>query len=293
MRLWGCAAIALLLASNALAKPGPAPKLLTPSGKWAIEYAKDMCALNRKFGTGANEFLLAIKPAPNGDQVRIMVLRKGRSSDIRKGKAGVRFSDGSIPTYAVATSGWVNGMVLTALDLPRSSLAPLVAGGRVSIRFGPGLNHEFAPTGMAAAMTALAKCERDLIKSWGMSEAQQDAIAEMPKVENKGLFTDDDYPNNLIMKEIQGSVGALLSISATGVVTACRAIESSRAVELDEVTCAILSSRAKFTPAIDKSGKAVPAVTYFRVMWILEGGSSSDYSYTNTGPPSPSMSTAR
>ena len=65
MRIWRCAVIAVLLAGNALAKPVPPAKLLTPSGKWAIEYAKDMCALNRKFGSGADEVLLAIKPAPN------------------------------------------------------------------------------------------------------------------------------------------------------------------------------------------------------------------------------------
>lgn len=292
MRIWRCAVIAVLLAGNALAKPVPPAKLLTPSGKWAIEYAKDMCALNRKFGSGADEVLLAIKPAPNGDQARIMILRKGRSTDVRTGKAGVRFSDGSVPTYAVASSGWVKGMVLTAVDMPRSALAPLIAGGRVSIRFGPGLNHEFAPTGMAAAMQALASCERDLLKSWGMSEAEQDAIAEMPKVEYKGLFTANDYPSKMIDNGIQGSVGALLSISATGAVTACRAIETSRAVELDEVTCAILRRRAKFAPAIDKSGKAVPAVTYFRVVWMLDGGSGADYSNSASGPPSPPMSAA-
>ena len=74
MRISVCAVIAVLLASNALARPVPPPKLLTPSGKWAIEYAMDMCALNRKFGSGADEMLLAIKPAPNSDQARIMVL---------------------------------------------------------------------------------------------------------------------------------------------------------------------------------------------------------------------------
>ncbi|MCY7280077.1 MAG: energy transducer TonB [Sphingomonas bacterium] len=286
MRMSGYAAIAaLLLASGAAAKLAPPAKLLTPSGKWAVEYAKEMCVLNRKFGRGADEMLLAIKPAPNSDQARIIVLVKAAKSRVRTGTATVRFSDGSVPGYAMASSGWANGMVLTAIDLPRSSLAPLVAGGKIAIRFGPGLNHEFAPTAMAPAMQALAKCERDLLKGWGMSEAAQDAIATMPKVEYTKLFKSQDYLIRLIEKGIQGSVGALLSVDSTGAVSACRAIESSRTVELDELTCAIFLKRARYEPAIDKSGKAVSALTYYRVNWMIEDGSSANYRIGNDPPP--------
>ena len=293
MRYSGLGAVAvLILASNAPAKPTPAAKLLTPSGKWAVEYAKEMCVLNRKFGSGADEMLLAIKPAPNSDQARIMVLRKASRSNSRTGTATVRYSDGSIPSYAMASSGWANGMSLTAIDVPRTSLAPLVAGGKIAIRFGLGLNHEFAPTAMAAAMQALAKCERDLLKGWGMTEAAQDAIATMPKVDYTKLFTSRDYPLKLVEKGIQGSVGALLTIDSTGAVSACRAIESSRTVELDELTCAIFLKRARYEPAIDKSGKAVPALSYYRVNWMLDGGGM-NYTTTTAAPPSPPMSTAR
>ena len=290
MRYSGLGAVAvLILASNAPAKPTPAAKLLVPSGKWAVEYAKEMCVLNRKFGSGADEMLLAIKPAPNSDQARIMVLRKASRSNSRTGTATVRYSDGSIPSYAMASSGWANGMSLTAIDVPRTSLAPLVAGGKIAIRFGLGLNHEFAPTAMAAAMQALAKCERDLLKGWGMTEAAQDAIATMPKVDYTKLFTSRDYPSKLVEKGIQGSVGALLTIDATGAVSACRAIESSRTVELDELTCAIFLKRARYGPAIDKTGKAVPALSYYRVNWMIDDGGGA--SYETSSAPSSSLPT--
>lgn len=290
MRVSGFAVAAVLLpASISAAKPAPPAKLLTPSGKWAVEYARDMCVLNRKFGSGADEVLLAIKPAPNSDQARVMLLRKASKSNIRVGTATVRFSDGSIPSYAMASSGWASGMSLTAIDLPRTSLAPLIAGGKISIQFGPGLNHEFAPTGMVAAMQALAKCERDLLKGWGMTEAAQDAIATMPKVEYRNLFKVEDYPSKMIEKGIQGSVGALLTIDPNGSVSACRAIETSRTVELDDLTCAIFRKRAHYAPAIDKSGKAVPALTYLRVNWMLADGGGG--SYGTSSAPSSSSST--
>lgn len=284
-------AAALLLTSSASAKPAPPAKLLTPSGKWAVEYAKDMCVLNRTFGSGSDEILLAIKPAPNSDQARIMLVRKASKNNLRTGTATVRFSDGSIPSYAMASSGWANGMVLTAIDLPRSSLAPLVAGGKIAIRFGPGLNHEFAPTAMAAAMQALAKCERDLLKGWGMSEAAQDAIATMPKVDYAKLFMTRDYPSKLVERGIQGSVGALLTIGSDGAVSACRAIESSRTIELDELTCAIFVKRARYAPALDKSGKAVAALSYYRVNWMLGDSGGASYE-TSSAPYSPSPTTA-
>lgn len=284
-------AAALLLTSSASAKPASPAKLLTPSGKWAVEYAKDMCVLNRSFGSGSDEILLAIKPAPNSDQARIMLVRKASKSNLRTGTATVRYSDGSIPSYAMASSGWANGMVLTAIDLPRSSLAPLVAGGKIAIRFGPGLNHEFAPTAMAAAMQALAKCERDLLKGWGMTEAAQDAIATMPKVDYAKLFMSQDYPSKLVERGIQGSVGALLTIESDGAVSACRAIESSRTIELDELTCAIFVKRARYAPALDKSGKAVAALSYYRVNWMLEGSGGASYE-TSSAPYSPRSTTA-
>lgn len=280
--------VAALGVQPLFAKALPPPTLLTPSGKWAVEYAKDMCALNRSFGTGADQMVLAIKPAPNSDQARIMVLRKAPEDQIRRGTADVKFSDGSAPAYAMASSGWANGMSLTAIDLPRSSLKPLMEGGTISIRFGRGLNHVFAPTGMAAAMAALGKCERDLLKGWGMSEAAQDAIVQLPTIKYQGLFNSNDYPTKLVDAGVQGSVGALLSVDANGSVSDCRVIEKSRSEVLDKATCSIFEKRAHYRPAIDKSGKPVPALTYFRVNWMIDTGGVPD-SVTKSAPPPPPM----
>ena len=50
-----------LLASNAIAKPAPPAKLLAPSGKWAVEYAKEMCVLNRAFGSGTDDIFALLR----------------------------------------------------------------------------------------------------------------------------------------------------------------------------------------------------------------------------------------
>ena len=274
------------------AKPTPPPAtLLAPSGKWTIEYAKDMCVLTRAFGTGSDAILFALKPAPNSDQARIMLIRKTPTQSPHVGTAIVRLSDGSVPSYAQAKSSWAKGVSLTAIDLPRSSLDPLIAGGTITIRFGGKINATFAPTGMAAAVKQLGACERDLLTGWGMTVEAQDAIAQLPRLDLRPLFRNDDYPNNLLNAGVQGSVGALMRVDATGAVDDCKAIEQSGTAQLDDVTCQILRKRAKYQPAIDRLGKPVPALIFYRINWMIadEWGSSTD----SAPPVAPSMGEAR
>ncbi len=122
-----------------------------------------------------------------------------------------------------------------------------------------------------------------------MDEAAQDAIAKPPTMEAAGVFKSDDYPDKLVEQGVQGSVGALLTIDASGAVTDCRAIEPSGAPELDAVTCNIFKTRAKYRPAVDHSGKPVPALTYYRVNWILVDDWGFNASTTNSVPPATAM----
>jgi hypothetical protein len=269
--------------------PPPAPTPIAPSGKWSIEYGKDMCVLSRTFGSGKDQLMFALKPAPNSDQMRLLLLHKTGLETPHAGNAWVRLSDGSSPKYAQARSQWAKGLSLTAIDLPRSSLDPLVAGGTITIAFGPKINYTIAPTAMAAAVKALGACERDLLKNWGMDEAAQDALARPPAGGAAGLFKSDDYPDKLVEQGVQGSVGALLTVDAAGTVSDCRAIEPSGTPELDTVTCTIFKTRAKYRPAVDRSGKAVPALTYYRVNWVIADDWGFNVSPTNAVPPATMM----
>jgi len=84
----------------------------------------------------------------------------------------------------------------------------------------------------------------------------------------KPIFTYDDYPAEAVLNRWQGTVGTELTVGPDGSPTACRITKSSGYKVLDDKTCELLMTRAKFLPAKDKDGKPkedivqVPPVTW-------------------------------
>ena len=83
------------------------------------------------------------------------------------------------------------------------------------------------------------------------------------------LFTDQDYPAEAIAAREEGSVGFTLDIGSNGRVTACTVTLSSGSSVLDEATCRLISSRARFTPAVDSAGQTVADHVAGRIVWKL------------------------
>jgi periplasmic protein TonB len=86
----------------------------------------------------------------------------------------------------------------------------------------------------------------------------------------QGLIRDTDYPQRAIDNEEQGTVSVVLSIGTNGRVTNCSVAGSSGSQSLDQTTCRILTSRAKFTPARDTSGNPTTGTFRQRITWRLE-----------------------
>ena len=59
-------------------------------------------------------------------------------------------------------------------------------------------------------------------------------------------------------------------VGVDGFARDCKVAESSGSELLDEVTCRVLTRRARFTPAMDRQGKAVPSLSFTRVTWSLQ-----------------------
>jgi outer membrane biosynthesis protein TonB len=68
----------------------------------------------------------------------------------------------------------------------------------------------------------------------------------------------------------QALVNFRLSVRAQGVPTACEVQSSYNDKKFDEVTCAALMRRARFSPALDAKGQ--PVLSYFlrTVCWIMQ-----------------------
>ncbi len=82
-------------------------------------------------------------------------------------------------------------------------------------------------------------------------------------------FSPDDYPAAALRGNDQGTTGFALTIGPNGRVTDCSVTSSSGSSALDQATCRILRSRARYTPARDSSGNPTSGRDSGRVTWRL------------------------
>lgn len=91
----------------------------------------------------------------------------------------------------------------------------------------------------------------------------------MPRGNPGNWVSDSDYPARDLREGNQGRVGFALSIGTDGRVTSCRVTFSSGHAGLDNATCALVSRRARFTPA--KGGDGQPAAGSYsgNIRWVI------------------------
>lgn len=82
-------------------------------------------------------------------------------------------------------------------------------------------------------------------------------------------FSADDYPAAALRGNDQGTTGFRLTIGPNGRVADCQVTSSSGSAALDQATCRILRSRARYTPARDSSGNPTSGNDSGRVTWRL------------------------
>jgi periplasmic protein TonB len=70
-------------------------------------------------------------------------------------------------------------------------------------------------------------------------------------------FSGSDYPKEALRHGWEGAVVADITVGPEGRVSDCKIAQSSGHQLLDDTTCKIIVTRARFIPARDKDGKAV------------------------------------
>jgi len=81
--------------------------------------------------------------------------------------------------------------------------------------------------------------------------------------------SNEDYPDSAIRNEEQGTTGFRLDVSADGRVSNCTITASSGSSALDNATCRLMRSRARFTPATDSTGAKTSDSVSSRIRWVL------------------------
>lgn len=87
---------------------------------------------------------------------------------------------------------------------------------------------------------------------------------------NPGVWvSNDDYPSSAIRQQAQGTVGFMLSVDMSGRVTGCTITASSGSQDLDDRTCHLMKSRARFRPATDGNANPIAGTWASRFNWQL------------------------
>lgn len=87
-----------------------------------------------------------------------------------------------------------------------------------------------------------------------------------------GLITGDDYPRQAMERGEQGKVDILVRVDDQGSISDCIVEQSSGFSDLDARTCELIRERAKFKPALDPQGRAIPSEMRTQIGWSLRDG---------------------
>lgn len=77
-----------------------------------------------------------------------------------------------------------------------------------------------------------------------------------------------DYPKIAMLMQETGSTGFRLTVSKDGRVTGCKVTRSSGFARLDELTCSLITRRARFDPGL-RRGEPVEGSYSNRVRWMI------------------------
>jgi periplasmic protein TonB len=82
-------------------------------------------------------------------------------------------------------------------------------------------------------------------------------------------ITNDDYPSRALRDGSEGLAGYRLIVGSGGRVSSCEITASTGNRLLDETTCRLISSRARFDPATDENGARVVGSYSGTVRWQI------------------------
>jgi TonB family protein len=138
---------------------------------------------------------------------------------------------------------------------------------------GPRLKARLGLPGMPKVAEMLGRCNRGLLKLWGFAEAEQDRLASWPELAMPigRVIGWEDYPVEAIRGGQQGEVRVRLMVDAAGRASGCALRYSSGWPTLDTATCKLLTSRARYRPAVDKAGQPMAAPAFHSVRWRIPG----------------------
>lgn len=264
------------------------PIVLAKVSKWEINYDKEACHLLAKFGTGKEETIIRLtryEPGTNFDLTLFGKIFDTRSStmDVEVGfgltpplkrQAMTGTASNKLPLMILVSQrldGWTyqGPNVAQPLVTPEQEARATVLDLKL-----PGKKHYQLQTGsFAMPMQAMRACLADLVKSWGYDPEHYASFRQRPiPLTNPGTWIGtNDYPMHSVYQGQNGIVQFRLDVGPDGIVAGCHVLYRTNPDEFADLTCKLLTKRAKFKPALDENGAPVRSFYINKVRWMIPG----------------------
>lgn len=257
--------IALAMGSMAASQPR------RPTDRWVVNYDDAQCVASRDYGSADKKLVLALKPSPTASVMRLMLIRNGSAMDAEQRPASIRF-DGNRPiaARALAYGDRKTRSFIASVNLP---YATVVANRKAAaIEFKAGATGErLAVPGLAGVMAAFDDCLANLRTVWNVGREHSARVARpaQPSQPLRDLFRSTAYPAQAVRQGDSGMVAVAMLIDEAGRVRDCMVEQTSGYATLDTTSCFVISSKARFDPALDPDGKPVKSASFQRINWRI------------------------
>jgi TonB family protein len=290
MRSFLLMAVGVGLAWQSVSVQARDTRRLPPSSKWIVNYADDSCRLARKFGQGNSEVILIFDQFAPGDWFKLTFVGKSLRprNELRPINAEMRFGPNELEFRTTGTTATTGSLPTFIVD-EAQRLAPLTEAeasanknaDRRNIPYEPaiiGATREKAATwlelkkvlpfdlvletgSMAKPLAALRDCSWNTVKSWGLDVDQQKSVTQraFPTSNPATWFSPNEYPREMLNGGYEGIVNFRVMVDEHGKPSSCHIQMSTRPREFDDLVCRSVMKRAKFEPALDAKGKAIPS----------------------------------
>lgn len=244
-----------------------------PIGDWKIEPSDARCVAVRQYGTADQPTTLALKAPPTGHALQLAIIRPAyrKTSDQVGAKVDL---DGKIfDTYAL---GYPLGypaksskQSVSLMHLPSDAADAVRTARNLRLDIKGSFIDGFPLGDIGKAWTAMDACRERLRQTWNLEESGPAKVGTPPRplVPIQGMITGMDFPRQALAKVWSGTTSFVLLIDESGKVRDCTLTETSGIAVIDSRTCAVITYKARFDPAIGVDGKPVKSAFAQRITW--------------------------
>lgn len=251
---------------------------LKPMSPWSIEQSEDTCRLVRTFGTAEDPYLLRIRADAPGYQFDITLAGSQVSAFQNARERSISYGSGAALPFAPMIRGTFKtygAVIVFSNEMAEKRRAfddeteqpypnmPLEAGiDRINLT-ASNKNLVLETGSIAPAMEAMRKCMDGVVQGWGLDPAVQATLSRRVRPLNRdavyALVAADDPPPAVRALGGVARVHMRVMVDATGNPVDCKTWPTDQVPDLKVGACEIMLKNARYAPALDANGVAVPS----------------------------------